>query len=93
MASPVTVGVAAFLLEYYPTLTPQQIKYTIEKSAVVPNKEVIIPGTEKMANLSEISKTGGVINVYEAVKLAESLTAKKPQLAKVKSKVKMAKKS
>jgi subtilisin family serine protease len=33
MASPVVAGVAALLLEYYPTLTPQQVKMIIEKSA------------------------------------------------------------
>ena len=78
---------AAFLLEYYPTLTAEQIKYVIEKSAVVSDYDVKIPGTEKTAKLSDISKTGGIINVYEAAKLAESLT-KEQKSAKPKLKVK-----
>ncbi|MBS1660996.1 MAG: S8 family peptidase, partial [Bacteroidetes bacterium] len=32
MAAPVVTGVAALILEYYPNLTPQQVKYCIEKS-------------------------------------------------------------
>ena len=50
MASPVTAGVAALILEYYPTLTPQQVKDIIEKSAVAPKIEVNIPGSDKKAN-------------------------------------------
>ncbi|HEV7622213.1 MAG TPA: S8 family peptidase, partial [Flavisolibacter sp.] len=54
MASPVTVGVAAFLLEYYPSLTPQQLKMVIEKSAVSPKANVTVPGTQKTVKLSDI---------------------------------------
>jgi subtilisin family serine protease len=93
MASPVTAGVAAFLLEYYPTLTAQQLKYIIEKSSVVTNVPVTIPGTDQKAKLSDISKTGGLINVYEAAKLAESMTSNKVQPVKTKMKVKKMKRA
>ena len=46
MAAPVVTGVAALILEFYPNLTPQQVKYCIEKSAVTPPAKVIKPGTE-----------------------------------------------
>ncbi len=74
MASPVTAGVAALLLSYFPDLTAQQVKYVIEKS-VTPVKalKVTKPGTEEEVYLSEISKSGGVVNAYEAVKLADTL--------------------
>jgi len=36
MASPVVAGIAALILEYYPNLSAEQVKYCIEKSAVVP---------------------------------------------------------
>lgn len=89
MASPVTAGVAAFLLEYYPSLTPEQLKYVIEKSAVQPNIKVTKPGTEnEQVNLSDLSRTGGVVNVYDAAKLAESLTKGKPQPQQAKPVVK-----
>ncbi len=84
MAAPVVTGVAAFILEYYPNLTPQQVKYCIEKSAVAPPTKVKKPGSEdEMVNLSDISKSGGIINAYEAVKLASTLTTNAPKKEKL----------
>ena len=37
MASPVVAGLAAFILQYFPKLTPQQVKMVIEKSARTPS--------------------------------------------------------
>ncbi|ULQ54362.1 S8 family serine peptidase [Flavihumibacter fluvii] len=73
MAAPVVAGVAAFLLSYYPYLTPQQLKMVIEKSAVVPEEKVKLPGSEEMVPLSAISRTGGFLNAYEAAKLAATI--------------------
>ena len=74
MAAPVVSGVAAFLLEYFPNLTPEQIKYCIEQSAVQPDVKVRKPGTEnEMVNLSDICKSGGIINAYTSIKLAYEL--------------------
>jgi len=89
MASPVTAGVAALILSYYPDLTPEQVKYAIEKS-VTPIKsfKVTRPGTEDEVYLADLSKSGGVVNAYEAVKLASTLkgernnTATKTELPK-----------
>ncbi|MGZ5287136.1 MAG: S8 family peptidase [Flavisolibacter sp.] len=77
MASPVTAGVAAFILQYYPKLTPQQLKEVLEKSAVKPATKVPVPGTEDEKDLSELSRTGGVVNAFEAAKLAETMSPKK----------------
>lgn len=74
MAAPVVTGVAALILEFYPNLTPQQVKYCIEHSAIAPPAKVKKPGTEgELVNLSDISKSGGIINAYEALKLASTL--------------------
>lgn len=73
MACPLVAGIAALVLEYYPTLSAKQLKYVIEKSAQVPQYKVKIPGTDEMTNLSDISKTGGIVNAYEALKLASTL--------------------
>lgn len=73
MASPVVAGAAAFLLQYFPYLTPQQVKYCLEKSAQAPAEKVMKPGTDEEVSLADISKTGGVINVYEAAKIAATL--------------------
>jgi subtilisin family serine protease len=92
MACPVVAGTAAFLLEYFPSLTATQLKYIIEKSAVDLTVEVNIPGTNEKTTLSELSVSGGVLNAYEAVKLAATLTGKKKQ-AEVLPKSKMTKKN
>lgn len=73
MASPVVAGLAALILEYYPNLSAEQVKYVIEKSSVVPSFEVNVPSSDKKVKLSDISKSGGVINAYEALKLASTL--------------------
>jgi len=93
MASPVTAGVAAFLLEYFPTLTPEQLKTVLEKSAVKPTIKTQKPGEGEEVSFSELSKTGGLINAYEASKLAQEMTSQKTQPVKTKMKVKQAKRA
>lgn len=92
MASPVVAGTAALLLSYFPNLSARQLKEAIEKSAQKPEIKVRKPGTEETLNLSDISKTGGLLNAYEAVKLASTMKGernqKKPQPTKTKSTVK-----
>ncbi|TAF81255.1 MAG: peptidase S8 [Sphingobacteriales bacterium] len=75
-ASPITAGVAALILTYYPKLSAAQVKNIILKSAVkVPNLMVIKPGTSTDKILfSELSKTGGIVNAYEALKLAKQIS-------------------
>jgi cell wall-associated protease len=73
MACPVVAGIAALTLQYYPNLSAKQLKYVIEKSAVAPDVKVKKPGTDEKVNLSELSKTGGIANAYEALKLASTL--------------------
>ncbi|MFN4083948.1 MAG: S8 family serine peptidase [Bacteroidia bacterium] len=72
MAAPVTSGVAAILRSYYPHLTATQTKDIIMRSVVVYNKKVVVPGSRKhKLKLNELSKTGGIVNVYNAILLAE----------------------
>ena len=93
MASPVVAGVAALILEYFPTLTPEQVKYAIEKSAVKPMMKVKNPGTDDEVDLGELSRSGGLLDAYEAVKLASTLKGeRKPETIKTKSTVKPNKK-
>jgi subtilisin family serine protease len=73
MASPVVAGVAALILQYYPGFTPQQVKAVIEQSAVPFTEEVTNPETGDKVKLSELSRTGGVVNAYAAVLLADEL--------------------
>jgi len=71
MAAPVTAGVAATLKSYFPTLTAADLKRIIQQSAQVYHTKVTVPGTQKTADFSTLSATGGIVNLYEAVKLAQ----------------------
>ena len=88
MACPLVAGIAALTLSYYPTLSAKQLKYVIEKSALSPKDQVNKPGTDETVPLSELSKTGGIVNAFEAIKLASTLTGenKKEELPKPKMK-------
>lgn len=94
MASPVVAGLAAFLLEYYPSLSAAQVKMVIEKSSNKLTEKVKNPETEEMVSLSDISKSGGLVNAYEAIKLASTIKGErkmapvKPVKSTVKPKVK-----
>jgi len=74
MAAPVVTGVAALIMEYFPSLTPEEVKYCIEKSAIMPAVKAKKPGTEELVPLSEISASGGILNAYGAVKLASVIS-------------------
>lgn len=91
MACPVVAGIAALVLQHYPNFTPQQLKYVIEKSVVVSNEEVKMPGTDTKVPLSDLCKTGGFVNAYEAVKLAGTIKTNKPKEVLPKSKIKKGK--
>lgn len=76
MAAPVVAGVAAVLKSYYPELTAVQIKKILVTSSRKEFKEskVIKPGTkDELIEFDELTKTGGVVNLYEAVKMAQGM--------------------
>ncbi|NOT90795.1 S8 family peptidase [Ferruginibacter sp.] len=91
MACPLVAGIAALTLEYYPTLSAKQLKYVIEKSAQQPDYKVTKPGSDEMVNLADISKTGGIVNAYEALKLASTLKGERKIQKEVLPKPKMVK--
>ena len=72
MAAPMVAGVAALLKSYFPSLTMLQIKNAILLSAKYYGKtKQIIPGTKKKTRFSDLSVTGGIVDLVEAVKLCE----------------------
>lgn len=76
MASPVAAGLAAVLRSYFPELSAIEIKDIIVKSAVKYTKEVNCPGeglVKTTISFSELSISGGVANLYNAVKLADDI--------------------
>ncbi len=73
MACPVVAGIAALIREYYPNLSAQQVKFIIESSVVKPTGLVKNPATKEMVSMSDLSKTGGIVNAYEAILLADRM--------------------
>ena len=92
MACPVVAGTAALLLEYYPNLTAVQLKEAIEKSAVIPKEKVNNPETKEKVLLSDLSKTGGFLNAYEAMKYAGNMQQPKKSIKMPQTKIKTLKK-
>ncbi|MCB2410247.1 S8 family serine peptidase [Hymenobacter lucidus] len=81
MAAPVVAGVAAVLKSYFPQLTPAELKHIIMQSARPLHTQVMKPGTKQLVDFATLSRTGGVVNLYEALKLAQAqqaAVAKKP---------------
>jgi subtilisin family serine protease len=72
-ASPVVAGIAALLLSYYPELTAVDLKKIIMQSAVYYGKQKVkIPGEKrKKTKFKNLSVTGGIVNAYQAVKMAD----------------------
>jgi subtilisin family serine protease len=75
-SSPVVAGVAALVWSYYPKLTAKQVKEIIIASGVsYADKKVLRPCEEEKApkiKFGQLSISGKVVNVYNALKLAET---------------------
>jgi subtilisin family serine protease len=74
MASPVVTGLAALIREYYPKLKAIEVKQIIMQSVVKPGHTVLIGQGDKQiaVHLSDISVSGGIVNAYQALQLAEN---------------------
>jgi subtilisin family serine protease len=77
MASPSSAGVAALLMSYFPNLTAIEVKDILEKSTrKFDNLKVQKPGSKELVSFGDLSSSGGLVNAYEAVKMA--MESKKP---------------
>lgn len=65
MASPVVCGIAALIRSYYPDLSAAAIRAILIKSVTIVPEEW--QGKQKLQN---ISVSGGIVNAYQALKLA-----------------------
>ena len=73
-ASPITAGIAALVLEYYPTLSARQLKEAIIASAKPLNgTNVLKPGSKEKVDFTTLSKSGGIVNALEALKIASKM--------------------
>ena len=85
MATPVAVGIAALVLEYYPDLNAQQLKQVLTSSVTrLDSTEVIQPGGNDKVPFSSLSQSGGIINAYQALEAASKLKGERKTPKKVK---------
>ena len=76
MAAPEVAGVAALIRAYFPTLKAREVKQILMESGLVPTvKEVLVGGRgeeqeAKHMLFSELSKSGKIVNAYNAIILA-----------------------
>ena len=75
MASPVVAGVAAFIRSYYPSLTAIQVKDIIEQTVYIAPDNVVVlkPGTKEKVSMKDLCRTGGIVNAYNAIMLADKI--------------------
>jgi len=78
MAAPCAVGVAALIRSYFPALTAVQVRSLLMESSYKPTLLVNKPGrTNQRVPFSSLSRSGGLLNAYEAVRLAQRQTSRK----------------
>jgi hypothetical protein len=71
----VVSGIAAILMAYYPELTAEQVRtILLESAARHPDRMVVRPGSgEDLVRFGDLSTTGGIVNAYTAVLMAEAM--------------------
>ena len=74
-SSPITAGVAALVLEYYPSLSAKQLKQVILQSATsLTGTMVFKPGSKTIkVDFASLSKTGGIVNAFKALQIASKM--------------------
>jgi subtilisin family serine protease len=79
MAAPVVSGLAALLMDYYPNLTAADIKKIITSSVSRHADQMVLqPGSEtQKVPFGSLSISGGIVNAYNALKMAEEMSAGK----------------
>ncbi|NJO89957.1 MAG: S8 family serine peptidase [Chloroflexia bacterium] len=72
-AAPVVAGIAAVLKSYFPKLKAEWLKEIIIQSVYKPKiKQVYLPSTKRFVSFENLSVSGGIVNLYKAILLAES---------------------
>lgn len=87
MASPNVAGVAAMIRSYYPNLSAAQVKSIIMDSGVAISGEVTVGGNpDDKRPFDSLSKTGKIVNGYNAMVMAEQMSKKQKNIRQPKIK-------
>ncbi|MCC8359517.1 S8 family serine peptidase [Salinimicrobium sediminilitoris] len=75
MAAPAVAGVAAMIRSYFPNLSDDQVKQVIMNSGLTSSATVIIGGDpSNTRKFSELSTSGKMVNLYNAMILADKMS-------------------
>ena len=75
MAAPAVSGVAAIIRSMYPNLTAKQVKDIIMNSGLSVSATVVLGGdTSNTDSFQNISKSGKMVNLYNALIMADSMS-------------------
>ena len=73
MAAPVVSGLAALIMAYHPELSAVQVKRIILESATPFRTQTVVrPGGEDRVPFGSLSATGGIVNAFNALRMAQS---------------------
>lgn len=79
MASPMAAGVAALLMGYYPELSASQVRDIMMQTAITRRGDIVSRSLGYFSNkredipFSSLCAAGGIVNAFEAVKLADRM--------------------
>lgn len=77
MAAPNVAGVAALIRSYYPKLSAKQVKHILMDSGVAIESDVVVGGKPADTRpFSALSKSGKIVNAYNALQMAEKMSKK-----------------
>ena len=76
MASPNAAGVAALIRSYYPTLTASQVKHLLMDSGTAVSTDVLLGEAKDKKPFAAASKSGRIINAYNALVMANKMSKK-----------------
>ena len=75
MAAPMVSGIAALIRSYYPKLTASEVKRVLIESGLSTSASVILAGdTEKTKPFNQASKSGKMVNAYNALIMASNMS-------------------
>lgn len=75
MAAPAVSGVAAMIRSYYPGLSAQQVKQILMDSGLSSKTPVVLGGdASNTDNFTNISKSGKMVNLYNALIMADKMS-------------------
>ncbi len=81
MAAPAVAGVAALVRSYYPNLSAAQVKKVLMQSGLQSKTNVILAGDASNSKpFTQVSKSGKMVNAFNALLLAESISKGKMTL-------------